>query len=286
MAGYADFDDPSGQSPDGDDAWCPIHALVDDFEDTFRSPEWLNTTGDAVVSALETEGELVMTLAPGAAGSKAYISSQAYDLTGGEVVVEIPEVSTPPSTTFVELRGDTSVIAIRILATIDMMSMEPLYEVDVSVDSKEDPVVPIVTLDYDLMAHRWLRIREADGALFFEHSADGSEWLELGTRSPNDIPVDDLLVAIGVSTTAAAMDPRADAFRQRQQSSLNPDRTPYSRSSITGKWSECVCSKSSRSASGTDSIVTSTVVKAFIAGPVRMKWSRNSPSIRVPSTKW
>src|SRR5690606_38691324 len=111
-----------------------------------------------------------------------------------------------PSTSFLELRGDESAIGINIHASIDMVSSEPLFEIEAFVDSKEEDFLSLVTEPYDPVAHRWLRIRDEGGALYFEHSADGVTWEELAVRSPNQIPVDDLLVSLGVRTNGSASD--------------------------------------------------------------------------------
>lgn len=208
------LDDITGQFPGGDFAWCPIRALVDDFDDTFRSDEWLNAGGTSVIPAVEAGGQLVMTLAPGGSGTQAYVSSQAYDLTGDAVTVEVPEVSAVPSTTFFELRGDRSLLSIRIIGRVDMMTMAEVFEVEAVVDSAEEDELVLISAPYDPASFRWLRIRDDQGALRFEHSSDGTEasWMEIATRSPNTVPIDDLLVAMGVTSSAAAMAPGQTRF--------------------------------------------------------------------------
>ncbi len=208
------FDDALGQSTEGDFSWCAIHLLEDDFDDSIRSNDWLNTRGSAVVNVLEAEGELAFTLAPEAGGLREYVSSQAYDLRDDAIVIEVTEVSAPPSTTYFEVRGIESRILLQIVAKTDLTTMEALYEIEAVVDSADEAALSLATLDHDPVAHRWLRIRDDSGALYFEHSADGTDgsWQEIAVRSPNPIPIDDVLVVLGVSTSGAGPTPGQSRF--------------------------------------------------------------------------
>ena len=202
-----------GASNDSIQAWCPMPALRDTFDDTFRSSEWRNSHGSANISATEVDGQLVMTLAPGLSGDRQYVSSQAYDLTGSDFIVEVPEISGVPSTTFVELQGDDALIAINLVAATDMDTNADVFTVNVTVDPSDgDPIPVVVDEPYDPAAYRWLRIEEAAGELIFHSSTDGITWTSFGKRSPNTIPVTDLRAAIGVRSSGASPSPGRSVF--------------------------------------------------------------------------
>lgn len=212
VTSVAEWDNISGFASDSLQAWCPIAVFRDDFEDGFLSDEWLNTNGSAAVTGLETEGNVVLTLAPGVSATKTWVSSQAYDVTGDAASIEIVETSAAPSTTFFELRGDTAAVTIRVVSSIDMMTMEEKKEIEAVVDSKEDDALVLTTEDYDPAAYRWVRIRDDDGALVFERSTDGGAWEEWARQSPARVPVEDVLIAFGLTSTAAAATPGQTRF--------------------------------------------------------------------------
>jgi hypothetical protein len=65
---------------------------------------------------------------------------------------------------------------------------------------------------YSPAQHRWWRIREGSGTLYWETSPDGKAWLTQTQLSPAPIAIDTLDVLIGASGWTAQPSPGVSAF--------------------------------------------------------------------------
>ncbi len=85
----------------------------------------------------------------------------------------------------------------------------------------------LATVPYDAWQHRWWRIREHGGNLFFETSPDGCGWSTL-VSTPNPIPVHQVAVGFGAGTDQAQDDPGPAVFDNYNVPAMRvgiPDRT-------------------------------------------------------------
>ncbi len=208
----SELDNIAGQSQGADFSWCAASTLEDDFADGLRSDEWINSAGDPLSTAFELDGELHITLSPGDPATREYISSQAFDLTDSEVLVEVPETSAAPSQTYLALRGPEGTLSIRVVSAIDGTTMEETHLLEAVLDLVTDDEDVLASTDYDPSTHRWWRIGERGGGLVFEHSPDGQAWEQLASRSPSPLAVDDLLVVLGATTPAGGDPPGQSRF--------------------------------------------------------------------------
>jgi hypothetical protein len=138
--------------------------LRDSFDDTTMDPQWSAfTTSGATIS--ETSGRLTVHLNAGSADADAgYSSATIYDLAGAEMSVKVLQGG-GQYTTF-ELDGANGRgIGFQLTGTVLRV---------IEIDS-EVPTT-IASTVYDSTAHRYWRIREADGSAIWETSADGSSW--------------------------------------------------------------------------------------------------------------
>jgi hypothetical protein len=136
-------------------------AFADDFSDGVRHPFW-NEDESPVES-----GELVLTPKnDGTSSTVAYYAYSTLDLTDDAIYVEVPEVAAGAGTdTSIVLRIDGSSDL-----TIEHIDGELRFELEKG--NVEDPVA----VSYDAVAHRWWRIRETAGTLFWETSPDALSW--------------------------------------------------------------------------------------------------------------
>ena len=189
---------------EGSGTWCPIATLSDDFADGFRSRDWLFAGGNSGTSALETEGRLVFSLLSGVVSNHQYVSSQNYDLTDGEVVVELPEHGGEGTTSYLELTRQSQAVAFSVTEVDDGMgTLTTMVQASTNVDGN---VEIRGAQPYDPNGHRFLRIRHDGVGLVWETSADGVSWPEsasdersIATVSPTPpgLIIDDLDVRIG-----------------------------------------------------------------------------------------
>lgn len=210
--GVAEFDNVSGQRPGAVNAWCPASYLVDDFEDGFRSEDWFNESGSNTSPAREVDGRLVISLTPNADVYREYASSQSYDLTGGGVSVEVPELSSAPSVTYLTLAEDRRRLEIRAVSVVEPDDSVTVL-LEAAIDDADMDENVLVSEPYSADAHRFWRIREQDDTTFFETSPDGAAWTELARRSPNPVtPVTAFKIELGAASEASTAAPGQTLF--------------------------------------------------------------------------
>jgi hypothetical protein len=185
--GEAQFDDLNG-GPPATGAWCPTEALSDDFADGVRSADWGRTYDGAGCTADELGAELAIEqIGPGPCDC-AYISSRAYDLTGGAAVVEVPSIDD----------GDGHIYAFFRLEQDGAHAIEFVLTAGALVARVEtgSGFQTVRSQPYDPTPHRWWRLREQAGTTFWEVSADGQVWSDYGQLA-NPCPPGALDVVLG-----------------------------------------------------------------------------------------
>jgi len=157
-------------SPDGDigtASRCGTTALLrDDFADPARAIDW-DSFAETGTTIAETGGVLAVTIANNSIGWAGYTSAFTYDLRGSAFEVAVPQVGN--RYTLIEVRSQND------------------EKAQIVVDSGELVAVLLNTPDvdrpasipYDASMHKFWRIREAGGQLYWEWSSDRSSWNEL-----------------------------------------------------------------------------------------------------------
>jgi hypothetical protein len=177
--------------------------LRDDFADTVRGPQW-DYFEDTGATLSESGGHLSIALAANAGGPYAgYTSMYRYHGTDAALTVEVSAVA--GHNTILEVRnylgekiqlvaGDGDLVA----AVFDAPS------------AGQRNAIP-----YDAVAQRWWRIREADGTLYWEYSANGTAWNELASEAD---PID-LAHVRGILSAGDALATASEAHFEQ----VNPD---------------------------------------------------------------
>jgi hypothetical protein len=165
------------------------HTLVDNFNDNaIDTARWVSV-GNPPPSAeriRETNGRIEIRPAIGIHGYSTLLSSLKYDLTDSEVRVEVIQALEPAGCeTSLNIALDVSK---RLLITIRNRTIVFAQQVAGTWATLE-------TLPYDAVAHRWLRLRERMGALYWETSVDGVEW-QLCVRNASPFNVAAVLIDI------------------------------------------------------------------------------------------
>jgi len=143
--------------------------LVDDFEDGIRDPQWFPAWADPGTSVSEENGQLVVRVNANAGDNWAgYHSEFVHNMAGRAVEVRVPQVG--PLYTILEVRHHND-------AKVQLLESEGAMRAGVQglpSGNGERAQVP-----YDSVAHAWWRIREQDGVLYWELSADRTAWTTL-----------------------------------------------------------------------------------------------------------
>jgi hypothetical protein len=173
------------------------HKLVDNFnDDTIDTVRWTpySNPGPAAERVRETSGRLEIRPASGAAGYSGLAANVQYDLTESELRVEVVRAvrSAAGCEMYLSAGPDSSN---SVTITISEGRIDFLQRVAGTVSLLE-------TMPYDPAVHRWIRLREHLGVLYWETSADGEEWT---TRARNGWPF--ALGSVGVDLAAGCWQP-------------------------------------------------------------------------------
>lgn len=197
-------------SPDGS-TWCKAHTLVDDFSGDVRKRQWRRSGGDSGSFAIQHDGEVFLGLDWGDDFAYyEYRSAQPVDLRDSHVSVQmLSPIDEPEGRTFLEMvsEGEEDEIEISVVARIDEQTMVETVELRClwRDDGANSEVCPNVA--YDPNAHRFFRIREEGGGLFWEVSADGTTYSELGRLLQHPFALEDFWVRFGGSADTNVISP-------------------------------------------------------------------------------
>lgn len=141
--------------------------LTDNFDDNS-----INATIWNDDHATETGGQMVINAATGEGTNNGIASDNRYDLTSSYALIELVsagDTSLSFTTYILELYNDTVDLywGIEYGATDEIVA----YKSPNSVDYTE-----IYRATYDSGVHKWFRIREASGTVYWDTSADGENW--------------------------------------------------------------------------------------------------------------
>jgi hypothetical protein len=149
-------------------SWCPIATLSDDFNDGVQAPVWANsyTTGCLIA---EMGGTLQMTPPANQSWICDYGSGPSYDLTGGAALIEVLAVTAPSVETWFQVQLDHD----------DTLGIYELGSVLYAAQTVGGVHTNLRSVPYDPNAHRWWRVREAAGTIYWETSSDSGTWAEI-----------------------------------------------------------------------------------------------------------
>lgn len=152
--------------------------LKDDFNDnSLDTSKWFNWGG---VNVSETNNELEITTNAGA-NWYGIESVNKYDLTGSYVHVRLV---TP---------GDTSILYHMTMVYVQLDTNNQIkFSTEASTLIAEKSVagvnVQVATIAYDPAVHKWLKLRESAGTIYWDYSIDGQIWTNFTSlANPFDI---------------------------------------------------------------------------------------------------
>ncbi|HEX6369157.1 MAG TPA: vanadium-dependent haloperoxidase [Longimicrobium sp.] len=164
------------------------HTLVDDFNDnTLDSTRWIYYWAGERLR--EVNGRIEILLPANAAQAFYHVqSATTYDLAGSEFRVEL--VRAPSSVNGAVARLHASPVSgdgLRIEVSGGYLSCDFVGSASITTLAK---------IPYDPVRHRWLRLREASGTVFWDVSPNGVDWSVVASRpSPSVLAMAALLTA-------------------------------------------------------------------------------------------
>jgi hypothetical protein len=157
-------------NPDGDPSqpWCPINSLTDDFEDGVIAAPWADSWGETGCTLEESGGEATILFDGTPNVVCRYETAPVYDACDGHVTIQITEpldVADADMWMSAQFPGDDS-------------SAEIAYADDqLRMTKRVGASTPMLfSTSYSPSLHRWWRIRESSGTLYWETSPNGNSW--------------------------------------------------------------------------------------------------------------
>ncbi|HEX8907437.1 MAG TPA: hypothetical protein VF771_21470, partial [Longimicrobiaceae bacterium] len=168
--------------------------LVDNFNDDQVNTTLWTVSPAGTTAVQEVNGRVEIRPASNVAGTYLYASATTYDLTNSEVRVELVRT----------LRAAPGVTTgLGIIVGGDNLTLAVTNGVLQATKTVAGVATVLRGVPYDPAAHRWLRISEQSGVVFWEVSADGTVFTTL-FQAPDPITLTAVTIDIGVQTTAIA----------------------------------------------------------------------------------
>ena len=184
-----------------DDLQLASSGFADAFEGARRAEHWtpgvLSEGGDRYdlrSVPIQHGGALTLRAAPAAGSGTGYVSARSWDMTGGELRVELAQAATADASSVLGLVADAQ-SWIRFEIADGMLRCQDQTEAGRSQTESS----------YDANAHRHLRIKHHRGTdtLTWEVSPDGSDWTVLRSRS-GGLSLRNVHAELALYTTAPA----------------------------------------------------------------------------------
>ncbi len=185
-----------------------MHTLTDNFDDNSQGALWNSSYANTGTTKEEKNGSVYLTPATSsvAAAYAGYYSTSSYDLTNSYAKINI--LNLPDQSTTALFYFNLAIDANSLL----QFSIEQGWLIARKVVSGAVSTVDQIELDTTEMA--WLRIRSADGSVYWEYSTNGLDWTVL-TSTPNPITITALFAEVGAGTYESVASPgyaRFDSF--------------------------------------------------------------------------
>ncbi len=187
--GEARYDNLNGGLPAMGN-YCPVGTVQDNFDDGVTGHQWEQTNDANGCTYTEMGGEFIVTPPLTVSDYCGYSTSSAYDLRSNAVRVEVKQTTNTMADTGTYLTVDAKGGKIEMAQEGDMLFMRyetPMTSADVGAEL------------YDPMQHRWWRIREKTGMIYWETSADGMTW-NIRAQTMTPMPVDAVQVSLAAGT--------------------------------------------------------------------------------------
>lgn len=172
-----------------------LATLIDNFNDnSFDTGLWVKTGGTHVA---ETNQEMEITKAAGA-DYETIDSAAAYDLTASSIYAQVKNAGD-------QTNASNEMYPVRLYNSVDGTDsiewgifngvLKAFYKVNGSTTTV------LGTTNYSFATHKWFRIREASGVIYWEFSTDGSSWTEYThVTTPVGVDITSLKVSLSVGS--------------------------------------------------------------------------------------
>jgi hypothetical protein len=179
------------------------HTLVDNFNDDAQdTTRWVGSLSERL---REVNGRVEVRLMPSAAQSfHNYQSVSTFDLTESEFRVELVRAPFGASgaAAYLQARVDND-------NRVQIQIVNGYLNCDLFVAGA---LTKLARIPYDPVKHRWLRLREQLGTLYWEVSADAEEWRVVASRAPHPITLTAVYALFGGGTLVAVAAPGTVVF--------------------------------------------------------------------------
>jgi len=190
------LEDVNGGTPTG--APCHVQYLQDDFSASSLGDPWKRSSSSFGTIAVVNE-QLIVTPDANKTGAMYLRAGALQDVRGGRISVEIPEmVNSLTDTQYLQLSISTlDGQYVTLIQRMGMLRWTTTNDVQVGIT----PYLP--------MKHRWWQIREEEGLIYWETSADGATFELLGSMLSLDgldrVSVEVLVATLGGSDPGRAV---------------------------------------------------------------------------------
>jgi hypothetical protein len=147
---------------------CPMSTFTDDFSEATTSPAWLYTEADDSGAFAVANGTLTLSVPANSIGEALVMSSRCYDLAGSSLAVEAVEAAPGPETVTV-----VGLLPVGGPTLLQFFMQDGLLA---GFNHQSGTPVEVFETAYSPVQHRWWRMREQGGSVFFETSPDGLAW--------------------------------------------------------------------------------------------------------------
>lgn len=178
--------------------WCPASALKDDFADPAPGRAWLRSYDGAMgnCTLVEEGGSLALKMPAGQTSYCAHVSSSSYDLTGSEVIVEVPSITEPATNAEIflrlELDSENNVEITQTAANVIFRQKKDGVPSGIGATSYSSDV-------------RWWRIAQRGTDTHFDYSKDGLDWIPGASgQIPLDLTAVDVVIGGGTYVSSGS----------------------------------------------------------------------------------
>jgi hypothetical protein len=170
----------------------PAKNLIESFNSETFGGRWINWGGAQCVA---TDGKLKIDTTT-SANYYGIDSQERLDLTGSELVIEVLDVGN-------QSLASLEVNPIDLLLDTDNHLLWLITNGDLGAYKKVAGTLSLVaSVTYNATDHRWLRIRESGGTIYWDASPDRSTWTQIGSLA-TPFAITSLLLTISIGTWQA-----------------------------------------------------------------------------------
>jgi hypothetical protein len=200
--GGSKFANLNGGTPSA--SWCKASTLQDDFSSGTLGPQWAASFAMGGCSYAESGGDVTVTLVSGGTEECAVVSAAGYDLTGSEIFTSLDAMPAANGQIYTDLRAAT--------ANGDNVEMTVVGNMLTAAQNIGASYNALSATPYSPTSHKFWRLRESGGTLYWEAGPDGISWPTRMHSGPSPISLVGVDISIGAGTNASVASPGMASF--------------------------------------------------------------------------